>query len=91
MRLTRRTFLNWRPEVQKVAAEYLKRSGGRNYDASAAYSYDAILVIADIVFNETGDNPNGSTAMLQILGQKAKVVWPKDVAEQKFVFPRPKA
>ena len=44
-----------------------------------------------VVFNETGDNPNASTAMLQILGQKPKVVWPKEAAEQRFVFPRPKA
>jgi hypothetical protein len=29
--------------------------------------------------------------MLQVLGQKTRVVWPKDVAEQRFVFPRPKA
>jgi len=116
-------YANYRkPETQKVAAEYAKRSGGRNFDASGSYSYDAIQVIADvleraastdpdvivaaikktnfpgglsvstgpIVFNETGDNPNASTAMLQVLGQKPRVVWPKDVAEQRFVFPRPK-
>jgi branched-chain amino acid transport system substrate-binding protein len=91
--------------------------------ASAAYSYEGMLVLADVleraattdpdavvaaikktsfaggvtvstgpvVFNETGDNPNASTAMLQILGQKPKVVWPKDAAEQRFVFPRPKS
>jgi hypothetical protein len=29
--------------------------------------------------------------MLQVLGQKPRVVWPKDVAEQRFVFPRPKS
>jgi branched-chain amino acid transport system substrate-binding protein len=117
-------YANYRkPETQKIAAEYAKRSGGRNFDASGAYSYEAILVIADVleraastdpdalvaaikktsfaggvtvstgpvVFNEVGDNPNASTAMLQILGQKPRVVWPKDAAEQKFVFPRPKA
>jgi branched-chain amino acid transport system substrate-binding protein len=117
-------YANYRkPETQRVAAEFAKRSGGRNFDASASYPYDAIQVIADvleraastdpdaivaaikktnfagglsvstgpIVFNETGDNPNASTAMLQVLGQKARVVWPKDVAEQRFVFPRPKA
>jgi hypothetical protein len=28
--------------------------------------------------------------MIQILGQKPVVVWPKEAAEQKFVFPRPK-
>ena len=96
--------------------------GGRNFDASGAYSYEAILVIADaleraastepdavvaamkkasfaggvtvssgpVVFNDTGDNPNASTAMLQVLGQKPRVVWPKDAAEQKYVFPRPR-
>ena len=36
-------------------------------------------------------NPHASTAMLQILGQAPRVVWPRDVAEQKFVFPRPRA
>ncbi len=117
-------YANYRkPETQRVAAEFAKRSGGRNFDASASYPYDSIQVIADvleraastdpdaivaaikktnfagrlsvstgpIVFNETGDNPNASTAMLQVLGQKTRVVWPKDVAEQRFVFPRPKA
>jgi ABC-type branched-subunit amino acid transport system substrate-binding protein len=110
------------PETQKVAAEHAKRSGGRHFDASGAYSYEAIMVIADVlersastepdaivpaikktsfpggvtvssgpvVFNEIGDNPNASTAMLQILGQKPRVVWPKGAAEQRFVFPRPK-
>jgi hypothetical protein len=43
-----------------------------------------------IIFSETGDNPNASTAMLQILGQKPRVVWPKDVAEERFVFPVPR-
>jgi branched-chain amino acid transport system substrate-binding protein len=43
-----------------------------------------------VVFNEIGDNPNASSAMIQILGQKPVVVWPKDAAEQKFVLPRPK-
>jgi branched-chain amino acid transport system substrate-binding protein len=116
-------YANYRkPEVQKIAGEYAKRSNGRNFDASGAYSYEAIQVIADVleraastdpdavvaaikktsfaggvtvstgpvVFNEVGDNPNASTAMLQILGQKPRVVWPKEVAEQRFVFPRPK-
>jgi branched-chain amino acid transport system substrate-binding protein len=43
-----------------------------------------------VAFNEIGDNPNASSAMIQILGQKPVVVWPKDAAEQKFVLPRPK-
>jgi branched-chain amino acid transport system substrate-binding protein len=110
------------PHTQKLAAEYMKRSGGRNFDASAAYTYEAVLVMADVleragstdpdalvaairttsfaggvttatgpvVFNELGDNPNASTAAIQILGGKPRVVWPRDAAEQKFVFPRPK-
>src|SRR5437870_5998292 len=51
-----------------------------------------ILAVAagPVVFNEIGDNPNASTAMIQILGQKPVVVWPRDAAVQKFVFPRPK-
>ena len=116
-------YANYRkPETRRIAAEYAKRSGGRNFDASGAYSYEAIQVIADVleraastdpdalvaaikktsfpdgvtvssgpvIFNDTGDNPNASTAMLQILGQKPRVVWPRDAAEQRFVFPRPK-
>jgi branched-chain amino acid transport system substrate-binding protein len=46
--------------------------------------------VGPVVFNEIGDNPNASSAMIQILGQKPVVVWPRDSAEQKFVFPRPK-
>jgi branched-chain amino acid transport system substrate-binding protein len=110
------------PAVPKISAEFAKRSNGRYFDASGAYTYEAVLVLADaleraastdpdavvaaikkssfaggitvsngpVVFNEIGDNPNASTAMIQILGQKPRVVWPRDVAEQKFVFPRPK-
>jgi branched-chain amino acid transport system substrate-binding protein len=110
------------PPTQKLAAEYGRRSGGRNFDASAAYTYEALLVMADVLeragstdpdalvaaikktsfaggvttatgpvtFNELGDNPNASTATIQILGGKPRVVWPKEAAEQAFVFPRPK-
>jgi branched-chain amino acid transport system substrate-binding protein len=46
--------------------------------------------VGPVVFNELGDNPNASTAMIQILGQKPVVVWPPDAAEQKLVFPRPR-
>ena len=110
------------PRARQLAEEYLKRSNGKTLDTNSGYSYDGIMVLADvferaktteadavveairktnfkdnlmvssgpIVFNETGDNPNAGTAMIQILGQKPVVVWPKDVALQKFVFPRPK-
>ena len=41
-------------------------------------------------YAERSGGRNASTAMLQVLGQKTRVVWPTDVAEQRFVFPRPK-
>ena len=110
------------PRTQKVAEDYLKRSGGKTFDTNSGYSYDGMTLIADIlerakstdpdtiveaikktnytsglmqyagpvVFNEIGDNPNAITTMVQILGQKPVAVWPKEVALQKFVFPRPK-
>jgi len=110
------------PAVQKIAADFAKRSNGRYFDASGAYTYEAMLVIGDVleraastdpdaivaaikktnfaggitisngpvIFNEIGDNPNASTALIQILGLKPRVVWPKEFAEEKFVFPRPK-
>lgn len=108
--------------VQRIAADFAKRSSGRYFDASGAFAYEAMQLVGDaleragsteadaivaaikktsfkdgvtvsngpVVFNEVGDNPNASTAMIQILGQKPRVVWPREVAEQKFVFPRPK-
>jgi len=108
------------PRAQKVADEYAKRSGGKNFDTSSGYPYDTILVMADvlerarssdpdalveaikktkfedhlmvgsgpIMFNEVGDNPNASTAVVQILGQKPVVVWPREAAALKYVFPR---
>ena len=111
------------PRARQLAEEYLKRSNGKTLDTNSGYSYDGIMILADVLerarstepdaiveairktnfkdnlmvstgpvmFNETGDNPNAATAMIQILGQKPVVVWPKDVALQKFVFPRPKA
>jgi branched-chain amino acid transport system substrate-binding protein len=41
-------------------------------------------------FNELGDNPNAVPVMIQILGQKPVVVWPREQAAAKLVFPRPK-
>jgi branched-chain amino acid transport system substrate-binding protein len=110
------------PRARRVAEEYAKRTGGKTLDTNSVYSYDTMLVLADVlerakttkadavvdaikqtrftgalavavgpvVFNEIGDNPNTGTAMIQILGEKPVVIWPKDSAEQAFVFPRPK-
>ncbi|MBI3634700.1 MAG: ABC transporter substrate-binding protein [Candidatus Rokubacteria bacterium] len=61
-------------------------------DAIKKTNFKNILAVSagPVVFNEIGDNPNASTAMIQILGQKPVVVWPEEAAEQKLVFPRPK-
>ncbi|HEV8677048.1 MAG TPA: ABC transporter substrate-binding protein [Methylomirabilota bacterium] len=108
--------------TQQVADEYGKRSGGKTFDTNSGYSYEAILVMADVLerakstdpdtivqaikatsfanplmvaagpirFNEVGDNPNASTAVIQILGAKPLVVYPRESAQAKLVFPVPK-
>jgi branched-chain amino acid transport system substrate-binding protein len=60
-------------------------------DAMKTTNLKDILAVAagPVVFNALGDNPNASTAVIQILGQKPVVVWPKDAAVRRFVFPRP--
>ena len=62
-------------------------------DAMRKTNYKDPLMVAagPVMFNELGDNSNAIPAMIQILGQKPVVVWPRDAALQKFVFPRPKA
>ncbi len=109
------------PHTQKVAEEYMKRTGGKSMDETA-FTYDAIQVIANVCerakstdpdalveaikqtnfanpimisagpirFNESGDNVNATTAMVEILKNKPLVVWPKELAQARFVFPRPK-
>ena len=61
-------------------------------DAIKKTSFKEGLMVASgpVMFNEVGDNPNASTAVIQILGQKPVGVWPKDAAQQKLVFPVPK-
>jgi branched-chain amino acid transport system substrate-binding protein len=107
------------PRTMKIAEDFTRRSGGRGLDTNSGYSYEAVLVMADIferagttdpdtivgairktdyknpimvsagpvVFNDVGDNPNASTAMIQIREQKPQVVWPQDAAQTKYVFP----
>ena len=79
-----------------LVADILERArsteGDRIVEAMRATSYTSGLMVyaGPVVFNELGDNPNAIPAMIQIQSQKPVVVWPKDVAGQKFVFPRPK-
>jgi branched-chain amino acid transport system substrate-binding protein len=79
-----------------VLADVLERAKSTKPDAvvdaikQTRFAGNLAVSVGPVVFNELGDNPNASTAMIQILGQKPAVVWPKDSAEQKFVLPRPK-
>jgi branched-chain amino acid transport system substrate-binding protein len=55
-----------------------------NFTGGAAFSSGPVR------FNETGDDANAATAMIQILKNKPLVVWPKEAAQAQVVFPRPK-
>jgi branched-chain amino acid transport system substrate-binding protein len=83
-------------EAVQVIGDVLERSASTDPDAIVAsikktnFAGGVTVSNGPVVFNEVGDNPNASTALVQILGQKPRVVWPKEVAEEKFVFPRPK-
>jgi len=111
-----------KPKARRLAEEFARRSGGPTLDTNSGYSYEAILIVADVlerakrgesdaviealrttrftdslmvaagpvVFNDTGDNPNAAPAMIQILGQRPWVVWPKPLAERGLTFPRPR-
>lgn len=79
-----------------VVADALERARSTDPDVvvdaikKTRFAGNLMVSVGPVVFNEIGDNPNASTAMVQILGQKPVVVWPKEAAEQKAVFPRPK-
>src|SRR5262249_15248718 len=53
------------PQTQKRAAEYVKRSGGRNFDASAAYTYEALLVMADVLERAGSTDPDVLVAAIR--------------------------
>ena len=80
-----------------LIADILERARSTDPDrvveAIRATSYTGGLMVyaGPVAFNELGDNPNAIPAMIQIQGQKPVVVWPREAAAQKFVFPRPKA
>jgi branched-chain amino acid transport system substrate-binding protein len=80
-----------------LVADFLERAKATEPDAivdaikKTNYKDPLMVSAGPVVFNETGDNPNAIPAMIQIQGGKPVVVWPKDSAAQKFVFPRPRA
>jgi branched-chain amino acid transport system substrate-binding protein len=80
-----------------LVADFFERARSTEPDAivdaikKTNYKDPLMVSAGPVVFNEMGDNPNAVPAMIQILGGKPVVVWPRDAAAQKFVFPRPKA
>jgi branched-chain amino acid transport system substrate-binding protein len=83
-------------EAVQVIGDVLERAASSDPDAIVAaikktnFAGGVTVSNGPVVFNELGDNPNASTALVQIINQKPRVVWPKDNAETAFVFPRPK-
>jgi len=56
------TCLPWvnfkNPRTQKVAEDYLKRSGGKTFDTNSGYSYDGMMLIADILERAKSADPD---------------------------------
>ena len=56
------TSLPWvnfkNPRTQKVAEDYLKRSGGKTFDTNSGYSYDGMTLIADILERAKSSDPD---------------------------------
>src|SRR5499427_4228245 len=46
------------PRAQRLADEYLRRSGGKTFDTNSGYSYDAVFVIADILERAKSTEPD---------------------------------
>jgi len=46
------------PRSQKLAVEYLKRSGGKTLDTNSGYSYDALYVLADVFERAKSTEPD---------------------------------
>src|SRR5262250_1118060 len=46
------------PRTLKVAEDYLKRSGGKTFDTNSGYSYDGMMLIANILERAKSTNPD---------------------------------
>ena len=77
-----------------VVADALERAKSTNHDAirEALASTNLtrhILPQGPIVFDKNGQNKNAQAAMMQILKGRIAVVWPKEYAEERLIFPQP--
>ncbi|HSB67840.1 MAG TPA: ABC transporter substrate-binding protein [Candidatus Methylomirabilis sp.] len=85
----------WAYEGVKTIADILERAGTTDPDkfveaARKTSIKDHIISGGNIQFDERGDNPGASTAMVQIREGRARVVIPKEFAELQVVYPIPK-
>jgi branched-chain amino acid transport system substrate-binding protein len=46
------------PHTQKVAEDYQRRSGGKTFDTNSGYSYDGMLLIADVLERAKSTDPD---------------------------------
>lgn len=53
------------PRTQKVAEDYLKRSGGKTFDTNSGYSYDGITLIADVLERAKSTDPDAIVEALR--------------------------
>ena len=54
------------PRTQAVAAEYLKRSSGRTFDTNSWYSYDGMMLIADVLERAKSADPDAIVEALRL-------------------------
>jgi len=53
------------PRTQAVAAEYLKRSSGKTFDTNSGYSYDGMMLIADVLERAKSTDPDAIVEALR--------------------------
>jgi branched-chain amino acid transport system substrate-binding protein len=53
------------PRTQTVAAEYLKRSNGKTFDTNSGYSYDGMMLIADVLERAKSTDPDAIVEALR--------------------------
>jgi branched-chain amino acid transport system substrate-binding protein len=46
------------PKTAGVAEDYKKRSGGKTFDTNSGYSYDAVLIVADVLERAKSTDPD---------------------------------
>ena len=53
------------PRTQKVAEDYLKRSGSKTFDTNSGYSYDGMMLIADVLERAKSTDPDAIVEALR--------------------------